>query len=456
MPELDSKRLKKDLKRVSLKTRLLLAATLWLSAMMIAAGISIPGLVRDYLTQDLEAQLGLAMDEIAANLEVDKQGGLVLETRLSDPRFNQPYSGLYWSIETGSQKLRSRSLWDRAISSEEKKHHTDYFGANNERLITIKRTLFLPEVSDGVTIIIGQDEDRIDETLDSLTGQLWVILGIMSLGILSLIVAQVSWSLRPLGKMQRELKQLKTGEQHTLDDHYPKEIEPLVDDLNALLFHYQELLSRARNHAGNLSHALKTPLSVLKNELEQLSELDRNRLKPAIAQIQAHIDYHLGRTRMAGAMNILSVKSSPSERVDAISLAFDKVYAARGIALVSELDTDLIVAVEKADLDEMLGNLLENAYKWGHSFIRVYSETDDSQQVNIIIEDDGPGIPLEKCQDVVKRGVRLDETTPGTGLGLNIVSEMAHSYRGELLLEESKLGGLRAVLTLLRAKDQKL
>ncbi|MBY6196524.1 ATP-binding protein [Vibrio hangzhouensis] len=449
-------RLKKDLKRVSLKTRLLLAATLWLSAMVIAAGILIPGLVRDYLTQDLEMQLGLAMDEIAANLEVDKQGELVLETRLSDPRFNQPYSGLYWSIETSSQKLRSRSLWDRAISSEEKKHHTDYFGANNERLIAIKRTVFLPEASDGVTIIIGQDEDRIDETLDSLTGQLWVILGIMSLGILSLIVAQVSWSLRPLGKMQRELKQLKTGEQQTLDDHYPKEIAPLVDDLNALLFHYQELLSRARNHAGNLSHALKTPLSVLNNELDQLSEQDRNRLKPAIDQIQAHIDYHLGRTRMAGAMNILSVKSSPSERVDAISLAFDKVYADRNIALVSELDTDLIVAVEKADLDEMLGNLLENAYKWGQSFIRVYSETDDGQQVSIIIEDDGPGIPIEKCQEVVKRGVRLDETTPGTGLGLNIVSEMAHSYRGELLLEQSKLGGLRAVLKLLRAKDQKL
>ncbi|MCF4173254.1 ATP-binding protein [Vibrio mediterranei] len=453
MPDISATRLKTEFKRLSLKTRLLLAATLWLSAMMIAAGILIPGLVRDYLSQDLETKLGLTMDEIAANLEVNKQGQLVLQTRLSDPRFNQPYSGMYWSVDSGSDKLRSRSLWDRTIRIKNEKHKATYFGAKDEKLIAIKRTVFLPDISDGVTIIIGQDEDRIDDTLNLLTGQLWLILGVLSIGILTLVVVQVSWSLRPLGKMQKELKLLKTGERQTLDEQYPKEIAPLVSDLNALLFHYQELLARARNHAGNLSHALKTPLSVLKNELHQLSEQDRQRLQPSIEQIQAHIDYHLGRTRMAGAMNILSVKSSPSERVDAISLAFDKVYAQRDIALVSELDTDQYVAVEKADLDEMLGNLLENAYKWGNSFIRVYSELLDNHEIAIIVEDDGPGIPQEKLKEVLKRGVRLDETIPGTGLGLNIVNEMAHSYRGDLALESSKLGGLRAVLKLQRAKE---
>ncbi|WP_394152060.1 ATP-binding protein [Vibrio maritimus] len=455
MPNLSKEKLRQGVKKLSLKTRLLLAATLWLSAMTIAAGVSIPGLVRDYLISDLEIQLGHAMDEIAANLEVNDEGQLVLATRLSDPRFNQPYSGLYWQINTKSDSLRSRSLWDKTLQTKGKDKRPHYFGANNEKLIAIKRTLFLPDVSDGVTIVIGQDEDPIDDTLESLTGELWLILGVMVLGILALIVGQVSWSLRPLGKMQRELKRLRTAEQHSLDEQYPKEIAPLVKDLNALLFHYQELLERARHHAGNLSHALKTPLSVLKNELESLSEEDRAKLQPQITQIQAQIDYHLGRARMAGAMNILAVKSSPSERVDAISLAFDKVYAEREIALISELDTDLEVAVEKADLDEMLGNLLENAYKWSDSLILVHSNDIDDSEVELIIEDDGPGIPLEQCREVTKRGVRLDESTPGTGLGLNIVSEMAHSYRGQLELGESKMGGLRAVLKLKRAKGEK-
>lgn len=455
MPRQSFTKLRRTFKKLSLKTRLLLAATLWLSAMTIAAGVSIPGLVRDYLIDDLKIQLGHTLDEITANLEVNKDGELVVEARLSDPRFNRPYSGLYWQVSHQGDTLRSRSLWDRTLTKEGKDKKAHYFGAKEEKLVTVERTLFLPDLSEGVTVIIGQEEDPIDDALESLTGQLWVILGVMVLGILLLIMGQVSWSLRPLAKMQRELKQLRSAKQHSLDEHYPKEIAPLVKDLNALLFHYQELLERARHHAGNLSHALKTPLSVLKNELESLSAEDRAKLEPQIAQIQAQIDYHLGRARMAGAMNILAVKSSPSERVDAISLAFDKVYAERDIALISELDTDLEVAVEKADLDEMLGNLLENAYKWGNSLIRVHSNDIDDSEVELIIEDDGPGIPAEQCREVTKRGVRLDESTPGTGLGLNIVSEMAHSYRGQLELGESKMGGLRAVLKLKRAKGEK-
>ncbi|WP_435532833.1 ATP-binding protein [Vibrio hippocampi] len=440
--------------QLSLKTRLLLAATLWLSAMLIVAGVIIPGLVRDYLDQELQQQLSHTMDEVVASLEVNKQGRLELTSTLSDPRFNQPYSGLYLSIDSADQVVRSRSLWDQHIDVKHKsKKHKSYFGAKKEQLVAIERTIFLPDVESPVHIIIGQDEDPIEATLQSLTGQLWVILAVLAGGILTLVIAQVSWSLRPLNKMQKELKQLKAGQRSTLEQQYPKEVAPLVDDLNALIFHYQELLDRARNHAGNLSHALKTPLSVLKNDIAHLSEQDAAKLAPSIQQIQAQIDYHLGRARMAGSMNILAVKASPSERVDAISMAFDKVYASRELMLISELDTDLFVAVEQADLDEMLGNLLENAYKWANGMIKVNSEVIDGNETNIIIEDDGPGIPEDECAKAIKRGVRLDESTPGTGLGLNIVSEMAHSYRGQLTLHKSTMGGLKAILRLHLAKE---
>jgi signal transduction histidine kinase len=180
----------------------------------------------------------------------------------------------------------------------------------------------------------------------------------------------------------------------------------------------------------------------------KLSDEQKRALQEPIEQIQQHIDYHLGRARMAGAANILAVKTLPSERVDAISMAFDKVYGEREITLVNELDSNLCVAVEPTDFDEMIGNLLENSYKWANSLIRVYSVAEGKERINICIEDDGAGISEEDIEHAIKRGIRLDETVPGTGLGLNIVSEMAHSYRGKLSLSQGQLGGLKATLTL--------
>lgn len=435
-------------KRLSLKSRLLLAATLWLSAMILAAGYIIPNLIKEYLVSDVQNQLQLSMDEITANLGASDSGALNLNIRLSDPRFYQPYSGLYWTARVGDQELRSRSLWDRELTRNDHPLKPTYQGAKDEPLIVLTRTVYLPEFSNPVTILVGIDEAPIMTTFKQVVGQLWMILGLLFIGILALISAQISWSLWPLGKMQKELVSLRKGDQAGLSGAYPKEISPLVNDLNALLFHYQELLERARNHAGNLSHALKTPLSVIKNEVNVLPPDQRESLRRPIEQIQKQIDYHLGRARMAGSANILAVKTHPSERVDAITMAFDKVYTERGVMVVNELDSELEVAVDTTDFDEMIGNLLENSYKWANTLVRIHSRIVDKKWIEICVEDDGPGIDKADLTDAVKRGVRLDETQPGSGLGLNIVSEMAHSYQGKLTLARSTLGGLNAILTL--------
>lgn len=434
------------LKRLSLKSRLVLAAVVWLTAMVIAVGVTVPNQVFNYMVDDTKSQLTIYMDEISASLEADKSGNLSLTSGLSDPRFNRPYSGLYWSAQTDKELLRSRSLWDKKITADKK--DKEYFGARNEKLIYINTTLFYPDYDGPIEVIIGIDEQPIEDTVGSLMSQLWVILALLYFGVLAVIFLQVQWSLSPLTKMHKELSQLRSGDKTQLDLDYPKEVAPVVSDLNALVFHYQELLERARHHAGNLSHALKTPLSVLKNEVAALDQETQRYLQPPVDQIQSQIDYHLGRARMAGSKNILSVRANPSQRVDAISMAFDKVYAERGVTLINELDSDIGVAVDKTDLDEMVGNLLENAYKWSDSIIRVHSPTLNDEDIDIIIEDDGPGIPDDQIKQAIERGVRLDETTPGTGLGLNIVSEMAHSYRGKLTLSRSSMGGLKAVLTL--------
>ncbi|EEX92489.1 hypothetical protein VIOR3934_18845 [Vibrio orientalis CIP 102891 = ATCC 33934] len=434
------------LKRLSLKSRLVLAAIVWLTAMVIAAGVSVPTQVFNYMVGDTKSQLSIYMDEISASLEADDKGALTLTTNLSDPRFNRPYSGLYWSARTDADLLRSRSLWDQKIEAK-KGLKKEYFGARDEKLIYLKTTLYYPDYDGPIEVLVGIDEQPIEDTVRDLMSQLWIILGLLYFGVLAVIMLQVQWSLHPLTKMHKELSQLRSGDKKQLEEDYPKEVAPVVSDLNALVFHYQELLERARHHAGNLSHALKTPLSVLKNEIHNFDSETQKLLQPPVDQIQSQIDYHLGRARMAGSKNILAVRANPSERVDAISMAFDKVYASRDIALINELDSDIEVAVDKTDLDEMVGNLLENAYKWSASIIRVHSQLTNDGDIDIIIEDDGPGIPDDKLQQAVKRGVRLDETTPGTGLGLNIVSEMAHSYRGKFTLSASSMGGLKAVLS---------
>ncbi|MCG9597615.1 ATP-binding protein [Vibrio sp. Isolate25] len=435
------------LKRLSLKSRLVLAAVVWLTAMIIAAGVTVPSQVYVYMEDDAKIQLATYMDEIAATIEADEEGNVTITTPLSDPRFNRPYSGLYWSAKTDKDLLRSRSLWDKVLTPKGKH---DLLGARGEKLIYIESTLYYPDYDGPIEVTIGIDEQPIEDTVRSLMGQLWVILALLYLGILTLIIIQVQWSLSPLTKMHKELSQLRSGKKTQLEEDYPREVAPVVSDLNALVFHYQELLERARHHAGNLSHALKTPLSVLKNEVANKDEHTKQQLQPSLDQIQNQIDYHLGRARMAGSKNILSVKSYPSKRVDAISMAFDKVYAERDITLINELDSELVTAVDKTDLDEMIGNILENAYKWSNSIIRIHSAQNhhNTETIDIIVEDDGKGIPDEKLEQVTKRGVRLDETTPGTGLGLNIVSEMAHSYRGKLTLDRSSMGGLKAILSL--------
>ncbi|NGN99834.1 ATP-binding protein [Grimontia sp. S25] len=437
--------------KLSLKSRLLLATVIWATVMISIAGIGIPVLMNDYLVTATKERLQLSMDEISNNLQLDENQQLVLAQPLSDARFERPFSGLYWRMTQGTTVLRSPSLADKDFKLSDGPIK-EMLGARKEPLITITQT-FVPKGGTApVTVKIGIDEDPTEDVLQSLSSKLWVILSMLFVGVIVLVGLQVAWSLLPLNDMQRELVKLKEGKQDALSTNYPQEVSPLVSDLNALLFHYHELLSRARQHAGNLSHALKTPLSVLKNDVLSLDEESQKKLLPSIERIQNQIDYHLGRARVAGSMNILAVKSNPSTRVDAITLAFDKVYASREVIVINELDDEFDVAVDPADLDEMLGNLIENAYKWANTLVRIYAIDAGKETVQICVEDDGEGIPDEELTNVLKRSFRLDESTPGTGLGLNIVNEIAHSYRGSLELTKGSMGGLKAVLTVKLAR----
>ena len=434
------------LKPLNLRQRLLLTALLWIGGLIFAAGITVPTIVNNYLVDNAKSQLHNVINEISSSLTFDDQGTPTLQQNVSDPRFNQPYSGHYWAVSVEDKTLLSNSLLNIGFKTKNRFFQT-IVGPNNEKLITVHRRVTIPKYDVTLDITVGIDEDPIEDAVIDLTEWLMTILLTLFAGLMGLIFLQISWSLKPLSKLQKELKALDSGTKEKLSAHYPEEIKPLISDLNSLLFHYSELLERARNHAGNLSHSLKTPLSVLKNQVSELPSKHRDELSTTVVQLQERIDYHLSRVRVAGAINILSVKSNPSERVEAMTKAFDKIYVDKNLILSNELADDLFVAVEVTDLDEMLGNLIENSYKWGQSLIRIHAVI-ESTQVKLIVEDDGDGINHDKLNEIVKRGIRLDETMPGTGLGLNIVAEMAHSYRGTLDFDHSPMGGLKATLTL--------
>ena len=404
------------------------------------ASIALPEIAKSYLYDQLDDQATLYLDDLSAYVDISPDGTLSLQAEPSDPRFQKPYSGWYWQINAGDNQLRSRSLWDI-------QQDLNTLIDDGDELLHSDRSLTLGSHPTPITIVVGIDTHETNLALHNLTTTLLTALGAIAFCMLALLVFQIRWTMKPMQQLQEDLGSVRSGESEKLKGHYPDEVQPAVDDLNVLLFQYNRLLQRARTHTGNLAHALKTPLAIIRNQTATLPESQQIVFESAAEQLQERMNYHLGRARMAGSTNVLGVMSCPADMVDRITTAFERAYAARDIVLVNELDDEQKVIVDKLDLEEMLGNLIENAFKWASSLIRVYAEK-DAQMLHIFIEDDGPGLPTDKFETVLQRGVRFDECTPGSGLGLSIVLDIAHSYHGQLYLQRGTMKGLCAVLTL--------
>jgi signal transduction histidine kinase len=442
---------------LSLKQRFYAITVLWLAMLSTLAALAIPTIVDGFLRQNSLEQLELVYDDLLANLEWDANGDLQLSDNVSDPRYQQPYSGYYWRASTDDQLLRSRSLWDTDLTFRDKKRDQQYkttdswgqlfddespiLGANEETLIVLSKSTRLVGDSARVTVIIGMDEEPLELTVLKISGSIGVIYAVIIICLCALLFVQLHWTFRPFKKLQISVSNLEKGTAESVKGHYPSEIMPLVTDLNALLFHYNELLQRSRNHAGNLSHALKTPLTVLKQDAMALSEEKRAPILKSIELLQSQIEFHLAQARVAGAKNILAVESNPSDVVDRLSMAFDKVYQHRDVLLVNELNDDWRVKVDEQDLNEIIGNIIENGYKWASSQVRVSGKLDDSS-VSIRVEDDGAGVEDDQLLELAVRGRRFDETTAGSGLGLSIANVALESYSGSMTFTHSSMGGL--------------
>ena len=454
----------------SLRLRLLLGTLFWIAASITLTGWGLGELFQQHVARQFQAELQTHLDQLTAQIDLDEQGRVVLKQALSDPRFQRPYSGYYWQVDQAATRglLRSRSLWDEMLSvpadqlNDGVVHHHLIAGPQQQRLAMAERTVRLDE--QPLRLIVAADAALMDVPVARFRSALWLALAVLGGGLVLAAGVQVYVGLAPLRRLQRALSQIKHAETTQLEGRFPSEVMPLVDEFNSVLAQNADIVTRARTQAGNLAHALKTPLTIMSNAASaaaardsELAQLVNNQVSLARRQV----DYHLARAQAAAAVRLPGARTAIKPVIEGLLRTMRRLHAERGLDLqLLELPGELAFRGEEQDLQEMLGNLLDNACKWAHSKVAVRAQANQGRLL-IHIADDGPGVPVEQRERILQRGVRgdhgeqnlrIDEQMPGSGLGLAIVADLAQLYGGELDLQESAWGGLQVVLDLPAAR----
>jgi signal transduction histidine kinase len=449
----------------SLRFRLLFATVVALCVALVLAGLLLAGLFRDHVMRQFESTLAEQLDQLTARLALDAQGQPKIDgERLSDPRWDRPYSGLYWQIDRlgadGPARravLRSRSLWDDSLAlqadalADGQRHVHHITGPLKQPLLLVERTVRL-EAAAGVgwRLVVASDLAPTEQAVRDFNRSLALSLSGLGLLLVLAALAQVSVGLAPLRALQGALNRVRAGQDPRLQGSFPDELQPLIHDFNAVLDRNAETTARARTQAGNLAHALKTPLAVLAQaagtpgEREALPAL----VTEQVTLAQRQLDWHLARARAAATQGLPGQRANVGPVLQGLLRVMAKVHAERNLQWrTGPMPDGLWFAGEAQDLQEMLGNLLDNAGRWARQVVSFTAEH-WGERLLITIEDDGPGISPHQRAAALTRGVRLDESAPGSGLGLHIVADLAALYGGTLALDESVHGGLRSQLNL--------
>lgn len=373
--------------------------------------------------------------------------------------FSRPLSGWYWqarNAETGlvmdwSESLQFDILPVKDLPTEANPTRSFNIEASGGRELRAREQLVTLGEGHRFALLVAGDVDPMVEDVARFRNSVIQLLGGMA-ALLALGTALlVRWGLRPLRRVREDLIKIRQGEILHLEGDYPTEIEPLIHDLNALINSNREIVERARRHVGNLAHALKTPLAVLQNETAGAKEGLAAKVAEQTSVMRDQVEHHLNRARMAGQANVIGAVTPVAPVLASLTRVMRKVHQERQLDIESAIPQELRFRGEKHDLEEMTGNLLDNACKWASSRVRVSAERLEVGRrafLSVLFEDDGPGLPPQRRAAAIARGHRLDESKPGSGLGLSIVSELARIYGGDLKLETSNLGGLAARLTL--------
>jgi signal transduction histidine kinase len=449
----------------SLALRLFLSATAWTVVILLATGVILSSIYHDAVERSFDRRLGVYLRTLVADVAAPEQSADRGTPTLGEPLFELPLSGWYWQItplDAVKPEIRSsRSLWDTglnrlrdedATTSPDGTRRGYAVGPEEQRLRLLERTVDLGD--DGrYLIVVAGDPQEIDDETHAFDRALVVTFVTLAVVLLLITMFQVRFGLAPLKRISEALAAIRAGTAERLEGRFPVEIAPLARETNALIDANREIVERARTHVGNLAHALKTPLSVVVNEAAGREDALAAKVTEQANIMRDQIARHLERARLAARLKVVGSVTDIVPIVTALTRTMEKIHQGRGIAIDLEASAEVRFRGERQDLEEMVGNLVDNACKWAQMrvSVEVVAERPDGAApaaVRIIVDDDGPGLGPAQRDQVARRGLRLDETKPGSGLGLSIVLELAALYGGNLLLGSAPIGGLRAELVL--------
>ncbi|MBI5164296.1 MAG: HAMP domain-containing histidine kinase [Magnetospirillum sp.] len=442
----------------SLSARLVGGALVWLLLLLLLGGGVLALAFRDTVEQEFGHRLDAMLRAMIAATEIAPDGTVAVVRPLGDPRFEQIFSGWYWQVsEPGGRRLRSRSLWDATLptgtgGNAMQTRRLD--GPRGEPLLVVERDLAFPDAAGPVHVLIAGDLREVADGVRRFHLLLAAALGLLGCGMAAAVAIQVRFGLQPLRALAADLDGVRAGDHPRLDNRYPCEVAPLAEAMNGVLDADTALIERARTHVGNLAHGLKTPLAVIGTEMAGTP--DRAVVTAQLHSMRRLIEHHLTRAAaVAGAGRTLGVKVPVDEVAQAIAAVLTRVFADKRLAIAVEAEAGAAFRGAREDLEEMLGNLMENAAKWAAARVLVRA-VDDSGVLQVTVEDEGPGLSADQSAAAARRGRRFDEMAPGWGLGLAIVADLAAVNGGTMAFDRSALGGLRVRLSLPTGAGERL
>ena len=457
----------------SLATRLFVSATAWVVLILIITGIALSTVYKRSVERSFDRRLNFYLRTLIAEAaepddpkDKSKSEDRSLQS-LGEPLFELPLSGWYWRMartDGNSNEIRaSRSLWDATLPKLEDKGvglnqsgvrvaYVD--GPEDQKLRMVERPVDLGTEGKFLATVAGDATEIFEETR-AFDFYLAGTFAALTVGLLLTTIFQVRYGLAPLKRISKSLSDIRSGNAERLEGEFPLEIAPLAAETNALLDANRAIVERSRTHVGNLAHAIKTPLSVIVNEAASHG-VDPFALK-VLEQadvMRDQVAHHLERARIAARLTTIGTVTDVAPVIEALARTMEKIHRDRDIIIEAEIFDGARFRGERQDLEEMAGNLVDNACKWAGQCILIEvlaepaSAPGQPPMLRIIVDDDGRGLSETERAQVARRGQRLDESKPGSGLGLSIVADLAGLYGGSLTLGAAPIGGLRAELVL--------
>ena len=433
---------------------MVLIAAVWITMLLGVGGLALVQVLDDTLTASFDEQLANNLNAMINAAELDEVGDVRLLRPLGDQRFAEPYSGLYWQVSGGGHApFPSRSLWDRQLAlppgNQDCRTPCKFESTQfpSETLRVFARSVRLPGAAQPFLFQVAQSSRDLDRQKARTRTVVGWSLGVLGIGLIVMVGLQSIYGLAPLRRVSKAIAAIRSGEARRVEAQFPVEVEPLVAEINELLAHGEAQSEAARRHAGNLAHALKTPMSVLIGEARGRDDPLARTIEAQVQVMRRHVDHQLARARAAGRRAASTARTPVWPSLEAIARTVGRIHQGKVLIDLAG-DREASFRGEQQDLEEMLGNLIDNAalHGGGRVFITVEVNAD---QVRVLVEDDGMGIAPDQRSRLFERGERLDTDKPGTGLGLAIVKDVAELYGGSVALDSSEdLGGLLVTLTL--------